>query len=193
MKYKLMLLVLCCGLLAVQVQSTTRKPVVAAKQGDSQSAAQQLPPEHVTYEFLFRHVANVEALAAQKDQAGKNSTAIRNKVRDDFALTDAQADSLKSTALDCLMQARQLDEQARQIIAQTRAFYAKGQANGQPAPKCPPALYTLQAQRNGVFLSGKLRLQQQFGDAAFGVFDSQVKQKYAKDIHKPVPHMNAHR
>jgi hypothetical protein len=193
MKYKVMLVILCCAFWAVQLQSNTAKSASSAKQGGSQSTAQQLPPDHVTYEFLFRHVANLESLADQRDRAGKDSTAIRNKVRNDFSLGNVQAESLKSVAFECLKQAQQLDEQAHQIIAQTRTLYPKGRLSGQPAPKCPPALYVLQAERNNVFLAARLTLQQQFGDTAFAVFDNQVKQRYAKDIHKPLPHVNLHK
>jgi hypothetical protein len=193
MKYKLMLLILCCGIWAVQLQSKTARPLSTAKQGDSQWASLTLPPEHVTYEFLLRHIADLEALAEQKDQEGTYSMSIRNKVRDDFALSDAQVALLKSVASDCLARAQQLDEQAHQIMAQTRASLQKDKRSGQPVPKCPPALYALQAERNGIFLAAKLTLQQQFGDGAFAVFDYRVKEKYAKDIHKPLPHLNAHR
>ena len=193
MKYKLPLLVLCCGIWSVQLQSKTARLASTAGQVDGRSASLTLPPEHVTYEFLFRHIANLEALAEQKDQEEKDSTSIRNKVRDEFALSNTQAALLKSVASDSLTRAQQLDDQAHQIIAQTRASLQKGKRSGQPVPKCPPALYDLQAERNGVFLAAKLTLQQQFGDGAFAVFDNLVKEKYAKVIHKPLPHLSAHR
>jgi hypothetical protein len=192
MKYKIVLLILCCGMLAVQMQSKTDRSATSVKQGGSQSMDLQLPPDRVTYEFLFRHVANLELLADQKDQDGKDSSAIRNSVRDDFGLADVQAEYLKSVAFDCLRQAQQLDQQARQIIDQTRALYPKGQLAGKPVPKCPAALYALQAERNNAFLAGRLRLQLQFGDAGFAVFDNLVKQRYSKDIHKGSPHVSLH-
>ena len=193
MKYKIVLLILCCGMLAVQLQSKTDRSATSVKQGGSQSMDRQLPPDHVTYEFLFRHVANLELLADQKEQDGKGSSAIRNSARDDFRLADLQAEYLKSVASDCLQQAQQLDQQARQIIDQTRALYPKGQLTGKPAPKCPAALYVLQAERNNVFLAGRLSLQQQFGDAGFAVFDNLVKQTYSKDIRKGSPHASLHK
>lgn len=192
MKYKIVLLIMCCGMLAVQLQSKTGRSASSVKQGSGQATDLQLPPDHVTYEFLFRHIANLESLADQKNQDGKDSSAIRNSVRNDFGLADPQAEYLKSVASDCLQQAEQLDQQARQIIDQTRALYSNGQVSGKPAEKCPGSLYALQAERNNVFLAGRLRLQQQFGDAGFALFDNLIKQRYSKDIHKHSPHASLH-
>jgi hypothetical protein len=193
MRYKTMLLLFCCSIFTIQLQSRTAKPGVAGEKQASQSVPQEVPPDHIIYEFLFRSVVNLESLAEQRDQAGKDTTAIRDKIRNDFALSDIQAQFLNSMAFDSMTRARQLDDQAHQIIYQARKLYPEGRPTGQQALQCPPMLYVLQAEPNNVFLAARLRLQQEFGDAAFVPLDNLLRQTFAKDIHKQQPHLSFHK
>jgi hypothetical protein len=193
MKSKLMILVLCCFICTVQLQSRTAHLVPRLKGASVQTHNVTLPPAHITYECLFRHIVNLETLASQKDQEGKDSWSIRNKIKSEFRLSNEQTTFLKSLALECVTRAQQLDDQAHQIIVDTRAGRQNGKLNSQAAPKCPVALYELQARRNANFETARVTLQQTFGDAQFAQFEDLLIQRYAKGIHKPVPHLQGHK
>jgi len=193
MNIKLMILVLCCVTCTEQLQSRTRYSVPTAKRSVAQTDDITLPPAHVTYECLFRHIANLETLATQKDSEGKDSWSIRNSIKSQFLLNNDQTAFLKSLALDCLTRVQQLDDQAHQIIVATREGRKNKTVISKATPQCPAVLYELQAQRNALFETARTTLQQTFGDASFAQFEVLLVQRYAKGIRKPIPHLQGHK
>ncbi len=174
MRYKVILALLCTPLFAVQMH-TAPSPKAGAQMPAKAPQIAAPMSEKVLYETLFNRMLNQESRAKKRESEGMDASAIRNKVFEDLALIQSEADILKSIAFDCYLETEELDRQATQIIKEARAMIPGGKLNGRPLPECPPILRIMQRQRDDAFLNARLRLKSELGASRFEVFESQLK------------------
>lgn len=138
--------------------------------------------DYTAYELLFKRVARLEHEAEIREKEGKDGQSLRLWIGNTLALSPEQALTLRDTALSCLSKSSELDQRANEIISQFRAQYTKGHFDSRKAiPQAPFELQSMQVERDGLFLQGKVILQSSFGPTEFAMFEMRM-QELMKEI-----------
>lgn len=172
------------GALAVSLVvgwAATRKPKPAPKvQIDP---ARQEIPEHVTYGFLFQHIAWLNKKAAELESQGKDASEYRLHYKQSANLSDKEAQMLDQVARETHHKVKVLDDEAKKIIAAVRAKTPDGKLQpGQKIPEPPAQLLAMQRQRDEVILAGIARLKSGFEQERLFHFQGFVQQHIGSKI-----------
>ena len=183
MRYRITLLLIGCILSAIQLQSNTAQPALR-KLGSSfqlpthetQSALSDL----AIYKRLFNRIRFLDVVADEMNNDHKDSSQIRTQIQRDLDLSLSQMAPLKQIAYECLAQVKTCDLRANAIISQIRAQYPQGKTNGVRPPQPPAELYSLNRQKDALYLNARLALQTQFGAQAFSDFEVLLRSSISK-------------
>ena len=102
----------------------------------------------------------------------------------ELEMSPAQWALIQNEAHLCEADVAPIDTQARQLIASIRSKYPGGKvADASQLPKPPDALIALQRQRDAVIQRHVDKLQRALGVAAVTQLDSNLKTRFANNIH----------
>lgn len=178
----------CCAAVLITGAFTFARQVrqQATPQGQSAPAQNPAVPSYVVYRHLFRHIVLLGRQADQEDGQGRDGSSYRSLYKRLAKLSDQQAATLNSVALDCDRAVEQKEEQIKSVIDKARAAYPGGKLEkGQTTPAPPAELKTLQGERQNIIQAAVNRLRASFGEQEFARFDQFVQQNVASNI-KPV-------
>lgn len=156
-------------------------------QANPPAAADEIP-EHVSYLFLFRHLAHLQKLAEEHRDQGKDGSGFRRRYQQALVVDDDQFETVNETALSCASELEKLDEKARVIVEAFKARYPDGSLpEGEMAPPPPAELLSLQKQRDEAVFRARNRIKEALGDREFARFDEIMKVRLRQDIKRTGP------
>ena len=172
-------------IILVAVASAIGITVLVKSHSRAQSKRSAHSADHLLYRQLFHHVLALKKKVSEAEKKGDDTTQFRTHFQRNAKLTDAETALLEQTALEYEQTEKNLDAQAKTIIAAYRAQFVNGQVpNGQTPPPPPSQLRVLSQERDALTLRGRDRLRAAFG-SDFDRFDSFVKTRIQANNHGP--------
>jgi hypothetical protein len=166
----------------VQVVSTGAPNVTVQDQEPVKPAPNNVP-EHVVYWHLFHYHNFLMQKADEAERRGEDSSFLRNFYQREAGLDDRQATMLDEIAVQCELDVKAVDAEAKVIVDQVRAKYANSQLKpDETVPPPPPELLALQERRNNLILQARDQLHKALGESAFNDFQTYVREKVASQI-----------
>jgi len=154
--------------------------------GSSQENTVTVVPDHVFYEFYFRHIEHVLSKASKLEGQGIDSSSMRTSIKLESKLTSDQANRLIEISLNSLIAVTELDKVARQIIDEIHAQHPGGKLGiNESAPEPPKTLIDLQLKRNAIFTQARENLRSFLGNESFASLDDYVKNRVKPKPIKP--------
>lgn len=149
-------------------------------------------PQHHVYGSLFSIVSNIESEADAAEARGDHSRALalRKHFQSAIGLSDKDAATLKSHAVQANQQVRFQDKKAHDLIDKIRSQTPGGKLQiGQKPPAPPQELSDMQTQRNQMINDHVAALQQSVGPDTFQKIDDFARARFeqAKPVLGPKP------
>lgn len=140
-------------------------------------------PDNVLYESIFRLDVTFQRQAEEQELAGEPVTPLINYFKEQFNLTDTEAEQVHRIAREFAEAVGPTDKQASNIIDGIRKRFPNGRVEpGQEVPPPPPELTELQRQRDSIVLDHRDELINSLGSEKFALVDDVVKTNFAKNF-----------
>jgi hypothetical protein len=143
-------------------------------------------PQQVLYRHVFHHVSLLKKKADDADAKGEDGNKYRGFYKHQAHLSDDQAKSLETIALDCDTQVTDQDNRAKTVIDSFRAQHAT-HVKGEPVPPAPDEIKAMQEARNAITLKARDQLHAALGDQDFKRFDDFVQHTMGPAIETLIP------
>lgn len=192
MNRKLAFAAICCAIVMCAVAlSLTLSSQSSAALGKRQeiNLVSQPVSDHILYESFFSDVVELKNAAKEAERKGDHQKAskLSTSIERAAKLNNTQAQLLDQAATDCKQAVTSLDAKAYKIIGQMRAQHNGGRLRpGQPLPPLPPALISMQDERDRTILRSRDVLRGALGESAFQDLDRFVRNTLSPHL-KVVP------
>ncbi|MBO0719274.1 MAG: hypothetical protein J2P41_00505 [Blastocatellia bacterium] len=139
------------------------------------SSQTKLPPQHIMYGWMFRHVVWLNGKAEALEKEGKDASLYRDHYKKHAQLSQEQADLLNQVAQETIDKVKQIDDTAMPLILELRKKVSSA------PPTLSPELVELEAQRTAAINEGHDKLRASFG-ADWERLDTFVKEVVSPNI-----------
>jgi hypothetical protein len=160
---------LLSALLGLAFTASAQKPT---------SASGAVPPVYVLYRMMFRHLAELDAAAANQDaQKLSSGPQLRAAIQAELRLSDSDAATLKAGASACLQKLDAQDAKASQVVTTARtAIQAPGNADASAISSAAiQQLQGLENERTSISQGCIQALQASLSPGAFAGIDFYVR------------------
>ncbi len=120
---------------------------VGTAQNDQSPIEAQPAPDHVVYLIYFRHLANLDQVAAQREAEGKDGGGWRSHEQRAASLSEEEGYTLKRIAYDCLQSVAEVDKKIQSVVA---AFHTQHPQGEYLKSGVPPELVQLEKEKTEI-------------------------------------------
>ena len=136
-------------------------------------------PDTVVYLIYFRHLANVDQVAAAREAEGKDGHGWRTHEQRAAGLTDGEANLLKQIAYDCLQAVAETDGEMENVPASIPDQHPFG---GFLRPPRQTVLAQLEDQKTQIITAHINQLKAQLGDDGFNKLATYLAQTFTASL-----------
>jgi len=148
-------------------------------QNDQALADAQPVPDHVIYLLYFRHLANLDQVAAQREAEGKEGRGWRSHEQRAAGLSEEEGNILKQVAYDCIQAVTEVDKKIQNVIANFHAQHPQGEYLRVPPP---PELTQLEEEKMQTINLHIEQLESRLGEDAFKKLTSHVSNNFKASV-----------
>lgn len=152
-------------------------------QNDQSPVDAQPAPDHVVYLIYFRHLANLDQVAAQREAEGKDGGGWRSHEQRAASLSEEEGYILKRIAYDCLQSVAEVDKKIQNVAA---AFLAQHPLGEYLKSGPPPELTQLEEEKARIINAHIDQLKSALGKDAFGKLVLHIAKSFMPSV-KQVP------
>lgn len=148
-------------------------------QNDQAPADAQPVPDHVIYLIYFRHLANLDQVAAQREAEGKEGGGWRSHEQRAAGLNEDEGKVLKQVAYDCIQAVTEVDKKIQNVIANFHAQRPQGEYLRVPPPQ---ELTQLEEEKTQIINAHIEQLESRLGEDAFKKLTAHVSNNFKPSV-----------
>jgi hypothetical protein len=148
-------------------------------QNDQALADAQPVPDHIIYLLYFRHLANLDQVAAQREAEGKEGRGWRSHEQRAAGLSEEEGNILKQVAYDCIQAVTEADRKIQNVITNFHAQHPRGEYNRVPPP---PELPQLEKEKTQIINAHIEQLKSLLGEDAFNKLAAHLNRDFKTSV-----------
>ena len=178
------------GLLCLMAGASGFAQTAAAPTAGQTVSSPAKPPLRTLYRHFLGFQNYLDRVADTHEKQGKDGSAFRSYNQKQLGFTDAQFTAVRQAAARLEPELREQDAKAKPIIDAIRAQRLSAPKSAAGPPPLPPAIATLQNERDGVIDGEVARLKAELGPEAAAKLDTYLQHVFAANVkvQKVPPH-----